>query len=51
MMPLLDIETGRLLWKTDLGAPGITSAAVTKERFYFCDFADIIYGFHSKQKP
>jgi hypothetical protein len=50
MMPLLDVETGRLLWKTDLGAPVITSAVVTKERIYFCDFAGNIYGFHSKQK-
>lgn len=42
---VLDAESGRLLWKTELGAPVLTSAAVTGSCFYICDFAGNIYCF------
>ncbi|MBI9064949.1 MAG: PQQ-binding-like beta-propeller repeat protein [Marinilabiliaceae bacterium] len=42
---VLDIDTGKLLWKTKLGAPVLTTVAVTEECFYICDFAGNIYCF------
>ena len=44
----LDAITGKLIWKTNLGAPILTSAAVTKEGFFICDFAGNIYFFKNK---
>lgn len=39
----VDAATGSLCWKTHLGAPVITSAAVSEDGFYICDFAGNIY--------
>lgn len=44
---VLDANTGRLLWKTDLGAPILTSVAVSDSRIYVCDFAGNVYCFGS----
>ncbi|GAB3652419.1 PQQ-binding-like beta-propeller repeat protein [Echinicola sediminis] len=44
---VLDINTGRLLWKKSLGAPVITSAAISDNGFYIADFAGNIYCFQS----
>ncbi|TKG95331.1 hypothetical protein EYV94_07755 [Puteibacter caeruleilacunae] len=40
---VLDQATGRLLWKTELGAPIMTSIAVSEHAIYVCDFAGNIY--------
>ncbi|MCT4589495.1 MAG: PQQ-binding-like beta-propeller repeat protein [Carboxylicivirga sp.] len=42
---VLDVNTGRLLWKTRLGAPILTSVAVIENGFFICDFAGNIYYF------
>jgi outer membrane protein assembly factor BamB len=44
----LDAKTGKILWKNYLAAPILTSAAVTADGFYICDFAGNIYHFISK---
>ncbi|GGW45857.1 outer membrane protein assembly factor BamB family protein [Arenibacter certesii] len=47
---VLRADTGQLVWKTSLGAPVITSAAIIKKGFFICDFAGNIYFFKSDQK-
>ena len=42
---VLDMLTGKLLWKTNLGAPILTTVAVSVNRIYICDFAGNIYCF------
>ncbi|MET2983709.1 outer membrane protein assembly factor BamB family protein [Aureibaculum conchae] len=42
---VVDVDTGQLVWKTILGAPVITSAAVISDGFFICDFAGNIYFF------
>lgn len=44
----LNASTGALTWKKYLGAPVLTTAAVTKNGFYICDFAGNIYYFRNK---
>ncbi|MBD8489501.1 PQQ-binding-like beta-propeller repeat protein [Echinicola sp. CAU 1574] len=44
----IDAHRGKLLWKNSLGAPVMTSPAVSPEGFYICDFAGNIYFFKSK---
>ncbi len=46
----LDADSGKLLWKTKLGAPVVTSAAADGKRFYICDFAGNVYCFTSAKK-
>ncbi|WP_430973941.1 PQQ-binding-like beta-propeller repeat protein [Sunxiuqinia rutila] len=43
----LDATSGKLLWKTELGAPVVTSTAVDGKRFYICDFAGNVYCFQA----
>ena len=46
---VIKADTGQLLWKTNLGVPVITSAAITADGFYVCDFAGNIYFFKADQ--
>ncbi len=46
----LDAISGKLLWKTELGSPVVTSAAVDGKRFFICDFAGNIYCYQSNLK-
>lgn len=46
----LDANNGSVLWKTDLAAPVLTSAAVSEDGFYICDFAGNIYFFRNKKQ-
>jgi len=41
----LDAKTGSVLWKTYVGAPIMTSPAITTDAFYICDFAGNLYKF------
>ncbi|PZX56769.1 outer membrane protein assembly factor BamB family protein [Algoriphagus chordae] len=43
----VEANTGRLLWKRYLGAPIMTSAAISDKGFYICDFAGNIYYYES----
>ncbi|TDN95885.1 PQQ-binding-like beta-propeller repeat protein [Sunxiuqinia elliptica] len=43
----LDAISGKLLWRTELGAPVVTSVAVDGKRFYICDFAGNVYCFQA----
>lgn len=45
----LNATTGATTWKTYLGSPVLTSAAITKDGFFICDFAGNIYYFKNKQ--
>ncbi|MCT4586911.1 MAG: PQQ-binding-like beta-propeller repeat protein [Carboxylicivirga sp.] len=40
---VLNADNGQLLWKTKVGAPIITSVAVTNNKIYVCDFAGNVY--------
>ncbi|NKI27589.1 PQQ-binding-like beta-propeller repeat protein [Arenibacter sp. 6A1] len=42
---VVNAVTGSLVWKTALGAPLITSAAISADGFFICDFAGNIYFF------
>lgn len=44
----LNAKTGSVLWKTYVGTPIMTSAAVTTDGFFICDFAGNLYKFRSK---
>ncbi len=46
----VDAKEGTLLWKTSLGAPIMTSAAISTNGFYICDFAGNIYYYRSQRK-
>jgi outer membrane protein assembly factor BamB len=45
---VLDSNTGRLLWKTTIGAPVLTSIVPLKNGFFVCDFAGNIYRYKSQ---
>ncbi|WP_161599215.1 outer membrane protein assembly factor BamB family protein [Algoriphagus machipongonensis] len=42
---VLEANSGKLIWKTHLGAPIMTSAAISENGFFICDFAGNIYYF------
>jgi len=44
----VEVNTGKMLWKTRLGAPVLTSVAVTETCIYVCDFAGNLYCYKSK---
>ena len=44
---VLDAGNGKLLWKTKLGAPVLTTVAVSDTRIFMCDFAGNIYCYQS----
>lgn len=46
---VLDVESGKLLWQTKIGAPILTSVAVSNSQIYVCDFAGNIYCFQADQ--
>ncbi|AWW32202.1 hypothetical protein DN752_19800 [Echinicola strongylocentroti] len=45
----VNVHDGKLLWKTRLGAPVMTTAAISSNGFYISDFAGNIYCFRSKE--
>lgn len=44
----LDAKSGYVLWKTYVGTPVMTSAAITQNGFFICDFAGNIYKYTNK---
>ncbi|MCL3782024.1 hypothetical protein EMN47_16680 [Prolixibacteraceae bacterium JC049] len=45
---VLDVNSGKLLWKANVGAPILTTVAVDNTSFYVCDFAGNVYAYTCK---
>ena len=48
-LQVISLSSGKLLWKTKLGAPVLTTAAVTEVGFFICDFGGNIYYYKSAE--